>query len=535
MNLDDKKERLPFPKWRELARTPSTELVSAGRVCPDQALALLRVDRARAFYERWKATPSLDNAMELLDCACFVSNNDFFCDAALQVLNSDKVTNTSKFVAQQIIQPSLNSALPLRYIGSIENVRGAIGKNRLRLRNEARNSLLHAEQARLYAVVGEMKAAERSFRTALAISPNNRHILRSFARFMVHVDRPESALERLWQSSVIRTDPWVQAAEIAISEHVGSGSKFAKLATGRLEASELRPAHMSELASALATLELSVGNRKKFKRRIKESLLEPSDNALAQATWIFRKSPDYMHGDLANAAMQEIQASTEARTYAYLTDRNWKQAVQCFRDWQSEESFSSHIAIEGSFYAISFAKDYDAAAEICHNGLIANNLSTALLNNLCYAERRRGSIGEARKAMARLKSICGSWDSSPEYLSTDGMLNFTVSDYDMGRNRYRSALEIALRKADRRLCRKIRMHWFHEEALSNTVNELQGKRLIAKIEAEVTQNESDGEMVEYWQNLKEEIEASWLQSRKLLPGNTEAPHFLEEFAFQTDV
>jgi len=505
MNLDDKRKRLPFPKWRALASTPSTELVSDGQVIPDENLALVRADRMHALYERWQETPSIDNALELLDCSSFISDKGLFYGPAAQIINSNEVTKTSKFVAQQIVGPDRKSLAPTYDFSSKKYIYEAIGENRLRLQTETRNSLLHSEQARLYTIIGEDDAAERSFNIALAISPDNRHVLRSFSRFMVHVGGSELALQRLRRSNSISSDPWLQAAEIAISEHHGVGSQVARAATRNLEASRVRPEHMSELATALATLEQSVGNRKKFRKRFIQSLSQPSDNALAQASWFFRQAPDDIGGQISDIMLPNVQSSKEARTYTLLKKRRWGDAVQSYAEWQREESFSSHIAIEGSFYAVSFAKNYEAAISICRNGLIANSTSHGLLNNLCYAERRIGFIDDAVKTMQKLKSVHATWKSSPVYLATDGMLNFALGDHDAGRMRYQEALQIANEVEQSFQRQRIKMHWLHEEALMGTVTETQSKDLVSKLESGSEIGASTKEDDDYWNNMKEEI------------------------------
>lgn len=528
MNLDDKQNRLPFPKWRALASTPSKELVSAGQVLPDQDLALARSDRMHALYERWQKIPSIDNALELLDCSNFISEKSLFYGPAAQIINSSEVTKTSKFVAQQVVRPDRSSLMPTYDFSNKEHIHNAIGANRRRLQTEPRNSLLHSEQARLYAIVDEADAAERSFNIALAVSPDNRHILRSFSRFMVHVGGPELALRRLRLSNAMADDPWLQAAEITISGHHGVGSQVARAATRNLEASRVRPEHMSELATALATLERSTGNQKKFKKRFMQSLLQPSDNALAQASWFVRQAPEDIGEEMSDIMLPMVRTSKEAQTYMFLKGRNWGEAVKSFADWQREESFSSHIAIEGSFYAVSFAKDYHAAVSICKNGLIANSTSHGLLNNLCYAERRIGYVDDAVKTMDKLKSFHTAWKTSPVYLATDGMLHFALGNPDTGRMRYQEALKIADDDEQPNLRQRIKMHWLHEEALSGTVTEAQSKSLISKLESDSGIGISAKEDDDYWNNMKVEIIPNCAKSGEVHDQQKNMPHILEQ-------
>ena len=188
-----------------------------------------------------------------------------------------------------------------------------------------------------------------------------------------------------------------------------------------------------------------------------------------------------------------------------LKQRHWGKAVKSFARWQDEENFSEHIAIEGSSYAISFANDYDAAISLCRNGLIANSTSHGLLNNLCYAERRRGLLDDAGKTMARLKSVCSSWKSSPVYLATDGMPNFALGNRDVGRAMYLDALVATKVNKDDALSRRVmkKTHWLQEEAFSGAVTKSQAERLISLLQSELEESCNSGELSEYWKNIKD--------------------------------
>ncbi len=528
MNLDDKQQRVPLPKWRALSGTPSAELVSARNVEPSQELALARASRMHALYARWQETPTIDNALELLDCSSFIVDKGFFYGPAAQIINSSEVTNTSKYVAQQIMRPHRSRSHDRFDYKNRECIYRAIADNRLRLRDQVRNGLLHAEQARLYAVIDETEAAEHSFKTALAVNPDNRHVLRSFARFLVHVGQPRAAVRKLRKSSAIASDPWVQAAEIAISEFAGIGSVVAKSASKMLDHSRFRLEHASELATALATLERASGHRRRFNKRLKQSLSNPSENALAQATWLSREAPGDLPGDTSSRLMPMIEKSAEATTYALLKSRNWVEAVKSYSSWQREESFSEHIAIEGSFFAISFARDYDAAISICRKGLIANSNSHKLMNNLCYAERRSGSIDDAARTMERLKSVHKTWRSSPVHLATDGMLNFALGNHDAGRSLYRDALDSAKVKGETALIRRLKMHWLQEEAIAGLVTKPQAVRLTTAIQKDLDASGVSEEISDYWTNMKEQIDKASAEASELNLDLQSEPHFLEQ-------
>ena len=69
--------------------------------------------------------------------------------------------------------------------------------------------------------------------------------------------------------------------------------------------------HISELASALATVEFSENNLRQSKKLIKLSLKEPTENSIAQAIWLF---PDYVNSQERKESLIDVPKAYEART-----------------------------------------------------------------------------------------------------------------------------------------------------------------------------------------------------------------------------
>lgn len=507
MNLEDDISRIPLPKWKALEQTPTDELKSSRGLEVNKNNAVNRSDRAYSLYERWRATPSLGNALELIDSSLFLEDVGIFYGPASQILASNETTRTSKLVAQSVLAPSNRFRSAINHDGNRTDIYAKIANNKAKLHSDFRNGLLHTEQARLYTIIGEVVAAERSFFKALAIAPNNRHILRSFSRFMIHVGDAEVARLRLAKSPAINHDPWLQAAEISLAVSENKGSSTAKLATKNLNERRIAPAHVSELAAAMATLERSAGHRKNFKKRLNESLLQPTDNALAQAMWYLKQSQSNLEDiERVNPTwLPLLRRSREALTYTHLRAGKWKDAATSFLRWQSEEQFSSHIGLQGSYYAVSFAGDYEVAIFLCENALYANQRSASLLNNLCVAQRRIGKISDSVDTFSELKLVTSDWSSDPTFLATAAMLHFAKGNIELGRYNYVDALEIAAKKGDEALQHRLRMHWLFEEADSGATNETLSKSMIGKFEATESFMKLDDELKAYWSVLKAQI------------------------------
>ena len=168
-------------------------------------------------------------------------------------------------------------------------VRAQVAAKILRLRrrvvDDPRNVLCWLELGRNYARLGQTDKATRAIRSALAVAPDHRFVLRSAARFFLHAGEAEQAHDILRRSRATPHDPWLLAAEIAVATVVDRSSRLVKPAQGLLASDRFRPFHTAEMASALATMELVEGSAKRARKLFDASLRDPTENSVAQAQW----------------------------------------------------------------------------------------------------------------------------------------------------------------------------------------------------------------------------------------------------------
>ena len=143
------------------------------------------------------------------------------------------------------------------------------------LRTEPRDPIAWVELSRTYAILGLREQAERSMAVALQLAMNNRFVLRSASRLWIYLDDPERAHDIIGRADRTCYDPWLLAAEIAIGSIDKKTPRFVKAARLMLSRGQFSPAHISELASAVATLELASGSIKKSKKLFGRSLEHP--------------------------------------------------------------------------------------------------------------------------------------------------------------------------------------------------------------------------------------------------------------------
>ena len=108
--------------------------------------------------------------------------------------------------------------------------------------------------ARLYTILGQTPSADRTIRVALELAPEDRFVLRSAARYVVHFDDPQAAQRLLNGARATRVDPWLIAAEISVAQVAKRRSVTASIGQRGLDHSQWAPRSTSELAGALGTL-----------------------------------------------------------------------------------------------------------------------------------------------------------------------------------------------------------------------------------------------------------------------------------------
>lgn len=169
-----------------------------------------------------------------------------------------------------------------------ESLRAAISSTRRELNQRPRQPLAWLELARLYFVALEPAKAEKALSISLGLAPQSRLICRSASRFYWHQGDPERAQAVLRSSAASDSDPWLLAADLAITSLSG-GSPSAIRSLRRIAHDEsLHPVSRSDLASALATHELDVGTsaNRRSKALLDHAARNPTDNSDAQIEWL---------------------------------------------------------------------------------------------------------------------------------------------------------------------------------------------------------------------------------------------------------
>lgn len=349
---------------------------------------------------------------------------------------------------------------PSGQVAAAEDV-DPVARLRARLRSDPRNALAWADLARHHASHGKKERAERAIRAGLSQAPDNRFLLRSAARFFLHIKQPDRAHSLLLRASVTRYDPWLLAAEIALAARAGRKSKLIRTARELVAGGHIAPRHLAELNSALGTEYLASGDRKEARRAFYRSLEAPTDNALAQAVWAAKRHE-------ALELQPDLLASVsyaEARALESYWEFEWADAVAWCVDWFAEERFARRPAIWGSYLAAVALQDPQRCRYIAVEGLKANPEDPLLLNNLTVALADLDRLPEAIKTFRSISLAKAESGFEIAHLATAGLLAFRQGDPGLGRVLYDRAITRASGAAHKKQRTLAELHLAREELL----------------------------------------------------------------------
>lgn len=456
--LSDRDRRI-VPRWRRWKLTTSTgELATSSRERPPLSLA-----SGDAFQEKllsWREEHSIGAAADLVGSALVLGRGEEVAEAADYLLApSTFATTLVKRVAAQVraggrtvVRPSEQSKLVGTRIHSL----------RKRLRQDPRNAIAWVDISREYAVSGRLEAAKRAMTVAVSLVKGNRFVLRSAARLFVHADVPDIAHDILLSRESTTRDPWLAAAEIAVASVAGRKSRLAKRASNWIEHDAYSLFEASELASALGTLELHHGNVKRARKLFIRSLLNPTDNALAQAGWASK----HISGLELQAHMLSVPRSFEAQSRIYYEDREFQPALEQCEQWLDDEPYSSRPAMFGSYLAALALDDYEASARFAERGLVANPGDPGLMNNLVVALVHLGKLDDAIAKFARIGRPGPDARLERTFIATEGLIRFRQGNFVEGRRLYAEAIRQASEGGARRQARLAAVHLAEEEWLA---------------------------------------------------------------------
>lgn len=321
-----------------------------------------------------------------------------------------------------------------------------IAETRNLLEMNPRSAALWSDLARCQAILGQDEKAERTMKVALQLAPQSRWILRSAVRLLLHIGNSKNGKKELAHMILARSpltvhDPWLMASEVATAQVISSNPKFWKQAKTLVNNSSIRPVNRSELAAAIATVEMASGNNKIAKKLFHQSLIDPTENVLAQAKWAEPRVRDNFN---LNAKVKATPDAYEACFRQKYTDGQMVSALRTVENWLEDEPFS-YMPTAMKSYVACLLDDYDTAIKTINSFKAGDAEDHGLSNNRDFAEISKGEIFADQSEVIRIhnhiqRRLQANGSDMTQALANAGLLEYRLGNLNEGRQFYELAM-----------------------------------------------------------------------------------------------
>jgi len=430
----DEKNRQVIPRWLDYRNASALDLLSATQ--PHRPLPIT-LSANPEVLEDWETAPSVITAADLVAESLILGHHHGTQpeEAAHFILkNAPPTSLLIRDLAATFLHKDDSVVSFVQRPDYVNNSRKCIALLKRSLRSSPINPVAWSDLSLLHAMLGNSEKARRSMICALSLGSGNRFVLRNAARCFLHLGDPDRALHILRRSDLCRRDPWITAAEVAVSEGLERHSNCIKSARSLVHDNNNSPFSRSELAAALSTVEAKSGSRKKVAHLVQQVLMDPSENALAQIEWLASKG--YAEEPPATSQV----ASFEAQARHFQRAKLFQQSLDAAEKWGDFQPFSSGPLLLSTFIASVCLNDDARAVVIANRAVPARRRHPLVLNNLAFAQARQDNVVEAVKALQMIDmSVLGDAQTLT-VAATNGLTLFRLGRAAEGRELYRKAV-----------------------------------------------------------------------------------------------
>ena len=433
--LNDDKPRRVVPRWRPSWLTATTPEAKAG-TAGVKADFSLELKKAAAELATNPIVPVASEAMFV----GLASGEAAIAQAAARVIADSSIPEDSvlRSEAQRVLSGERGHPLT--------DPKSVIRHGRHLLKIDYRNPVLLTDIALALTSLGHELSAERYIKAALALAPNSRFVLRSASRFFLHTGDDQRAHDILKAAPRLRADPWLQASEIAVATVRGRPSMLKKSTLRELLDAEKIDLQCTELASAVATVELLSGETKRAKKLFQKSIERPNDNSLAQAEWAAQRLKLVVDEQALSTPL-----SFEAKSNFAFRQLSLDEAIEQAILWSQDEPFASrpHNFLAFLYCLSEQFTDAEFAAlraeDLEDRDVIAHQL------NVVFARIQQARLEGIAEELNRLAVHSDAKNHVPHLLANMGAYFYAQGDFAAGRDAYRKAISAAKARSDRRL------------------------------------------------------------------------------------
>ncbi len=463
-----------LPNWRGYSKTAKIGEFQASKKY-NYVIPLFSLDE---YISAWNENKSVPFAADLISAAITngqKENVNVIEAAQFIVAHSDECSSTQLLCAKSLI-PNISNTLENKTelsskLSDLQN-KNAHYHESIRILKQRNilfpyNAINYCELARYYTNLGQTEKALKTMLIAVQLAPESRFISRSAARLYSHLGEYDLAHKVLVKNPWLLTDPWIIASEIAVNSAMGRGSRYVKKGQELIDSGKYTPFSCSELASAIATLEMKNGNRKKCRHYMNLALQEPNDNSLAQAEWIIHEDNNI---GLTFGDYSYLQNKAEADCrYAYFRD-DYTKALSTGIDWIADYPFETNPIYFTAEMAYTYLREYKIAIDVILLGLRANPDDIGLINNLAYSYALSGQLLKAESTLEKV-NLRGSNvlnETKVCLTATKGLIEYRKGNIETGQLLYLQAMTDAKNLGcEQSLIEKAMLNFIREEVLFN--------------------------------------------------------------------
>lgn len=434
------KPRSVIPRWRLFAKTVALgELDGVG----SRRLTSFGLGGLENAVREWKEEQSIWHATDLISSAFVLGHPEVANDAATFVLENRKQASSAAIaLASRLLFGDMQEEPDTQ-----RDWNTVIRDSRATLREYPRDAARWADLGLAHTICGHEKAALDCLKIAVQLAPSNRFVLRTASRCFIHWNDPELAHSILRTADNAKHDPWLMSAEIAIASAHGKRSLLTKQAKQLLTDTSIHPHALSELATAIASLELENGSPRAALRLFRQAIVDPTENSVAQITYVYTEKN---LGPVSGLFEAEIPLLFEARARDRYFAGDWNGAIDYAEQWYSDQPFSSRPSYMAS-YASSLLGDYERAIRFLDRLLKLNRNDPMALNNLAFFEILRGNLENGMRAFDEAKRLGTDEEGELVLEATAGLIEFRKGNDGLGRTLYRRTIHKASAKKNRRI------------------------------------------------------------------------------------
>lgn len=343
------------------------------------------------------------------------------------------------------------------------------------------DAYLWLELARNYLVLGAKKKSEKALLIASSLAPEDRYISRALMRFYHHTQDIDRALHHVRKMNNLTSDPMILSGEIALCNTIGRPTKNIKQARQMIQSQNFSALSLSELTSEIATMEIMGGRERIGKKLLIESLSVPTENALAQTTWINQCVINLPW--IQDVNYLNVPNNFEGEIYLGLASKgqpiDWSHLFEQCKQWNEYQPFSRNPIYLAGNIATDFLEKYQEAYDFSISALPNHRDEAGLLNNIAYAAILNGDKANAQKYLNIQWSKCKTDEEKVVYFATKGLYEFRFGNVSLGKESYVMSFELA-NSINSKLYAKVLVYFYRELARLNDAEKDTIKQRIIK-------------------------------------------------------